>query len=190
MSRDLIHKLSGFSFFLFALTLSFLAARRFPSILAWVNVFHNGLLAFLYCKRKPARDYDRFGLWLGLLAAFLPTLSFNTPVQGYILLPALAAYFLVLWSLLTLGHRFGIAPADRGLTMKGPYRFVRHPMYLGELIFQSMLVFCSRSYFLALFEVLVLVGLQSWRIIREERILSGYSTYRENVRWRLLPGVW
>lgn len=34
----------------------------------------------------------------------------------------------------TLGRSFGLLPAQRGLVMKGPYRFIRHPIYFGYLI--------------------------------------------------------
>ena len=32
-----------------------------------------------------------------------------------------------------LGRCFGVLPDVRGLVMRGPYRLVRHPLYLGEL---------------------------------------------------------
>ena len=38
-----------------------------------------------------------------------------------------------LWSKLVLRRSFGIAPANRGVKMGGPYRLVRHPMYAGYL---------------------------------------------------------
>ena len=37
-------------------------------------------------------------------------------------------------SLLSLGRGFGIWPAFRGLAMRGPYRLLRHPMYLAYLL--------------------------------------------------------
>src|SRR3974390_2469219 len=40
---------------------------------------------------------------------------------------------LSLASLLALGRFFGFRPALRGLTMRGPYRVVRHPMYLAYI---------------------------------------------------------
>jgi protein-S-isoprenylcysteine O-methyltransferase Ste14 len=105
-------------------------------------------------------------------------------------MPGLAGYGLILWSLTTLGKRFGIAPADRGLTSRGPYRFIRHPMYLGELIFRGALLFSSTNLVVDIILLVALTIIQSVRILREERWISGYACYARTVAWRLLPGVW
>ncbi len=39
----------------------------------------------------------------------------------------------LLASVLALGRCFGVLPEARGLVRRGPYRFVRHPVYLGEI---------------------------------------------------------
>jgi len=70
-----LRDLTGFSFFLFAMLISAMTAWQHPSILAWLYAFHNGLLAFFYARRRPAKHYDRTGLWLGIIAAFLPTFT-------------------------------------------------------------------------------------------------------------------
>ena len=181
----------GLAFFTFAAAISALAAWEPPSVLAWLAALHNAILAWLYARRIPAREYDQHGLWLGLLAAVLPLAApYPEKVPPISLVIGILGYALVIWSLLVLGTRFGIAPADRGLVANGPYRFVRHPMYLGELVLRLALVATSPQPFLAAGLFVVLAAIQVLRAIREERIIAGYPGYAVQVRYRLIPGVW
>ena len=41
----------------------------------------------------------------------------------------------MIWSVSTLGISLGMAPADRGLVVSGPYLHVRHPMYSSQVLF-------------------------------------------------------
>lgn len=190
MRSDPLRNLLGAAFFALAAGLAAAAALQHLSLLAWLNAAHNGILAILFARRQPARRYDRTGLWLGILAALLPTSSPVSATPPVLLFPALAGYTLILWSLLTLGPRFGVAPADRGLICRGPYRLLRHPMYLGELLFRLVLVFCSPDRLAALVLALTLGLLQIARIRREEQMIAGYDVYARLVPWRLVPGVW
>jgi len=147
--------------------------------------------------RLPAQKSDRVGLYLGLLAALLPSLgaSLNIPALAGTRFEAVsmtwtlaggAGTLLILWSLAHLGRRFGIAPADRGLVVSGPYRFVRHPIYSGELLLRLALSAGNPG---APLVFSVLLYLQVLRALREEQIIAGYAEYANAVRWRLIPGV-
>jgi protein-S-isoprenylcysteine O-methyltransferase Ste14 len=75
----------------------------------------------------------------------------------------------------------------------GPYRLVRHPMYLGAMIMYTASPVALGSYWAiipAIFIIPVLVA----RIMNEERVLEkdleGYSDYQLKTRYRLIPGVW
>lgn len=96
---------------------------------------------------------------------------------------------LVLWAMITLGRSFGIAPADRGLVKDGPYRFVRHPMYMGELISLAGAVIGAPSTWNIVLMIVLLLSLLL-RIRWEERAVFNYGSYAGRVRWRLIPHVW
>ncbi len=102
------------------------------------------------------------------------------------------AAVLSLASLLALGRRFGVRPAWRGLATAGPYRLVRHPMYLAYLLADVGYNLQEGNAGTAL---LTAAGWASlvWRIRAEERVLAadpGWASYARSVRYRLLPGLW
>jgi len=112
------------------------------------------------------------------------------PTAGLVLV-ALATC-LSIASLISLGRRFGVFPALRDLQTRGPYRLVRHPMYLAYVIADIGYNLQEWNSGTAL---LVITGWASllYRIHAEERILShdaGWSAYAASVRHRLLPGLW
>ena len=111
--------------------------------------------------------------------------------EGGLVLVTFAAVFSVV-CLLTLGKRFGVRPALRGLVTRGPYRLVRHPLYLSYVI--AAIGFNLQVWNLATL-LLVLLGWVAmvYRIVVEERVLSGdprWRVYISLVRYRLIPGFW
>jgi protein-S-isoprenylcysteine O-methyltransferase Ste14 len=111
--------------------------------------------------------------------------------EGGLVLVTLAAVFSVV-CLLTLGKRFGVRPALRGLVTGGPYRVVRHPLYLSYVI--AGIGFNLQASNLATL-LLLFLGWASmvYRIRAEERVLSknpGWPAYVGLVRYRLVPGLW
>ena len=99
---------------------------------------------------------------------------------------------LSLVTLLTLGRFFGVRPAVRGLATSGPYRFIRHPMYLSYIV-ADIGYNLEEWNFVTLLLVLVGWAALVYRIYAEERILSqhnGWPGYAASVRYRLFPGLW
>lgn len=92
-----------------------------------------------------------------------------------------------------LGKSFAVLPSRRDVVTRGPYRFLRHPAYLGQWLVMSG---CAAAADPAWLGVTLAVALLPWlglRAMAEERLLSqdpAYVRYAQSVRWRLLPGVW
>ena len=96
-----------------------------------------------------------------------------------------------LYSLTYLGKRFSIVPEARGLVTSGPYRLIRHPIYLGEITAGFGLVLPTLLSLHALIFA-VFVGAQLVRTYYEERILRGtYPQYEAYARHtgRLIPYI-
>jgi protein-S-isoprenylcysteine O-methyltransferase Ste14 len=84
---------------------------------------------------------------------------------------------------------------DRGhqVVTGGPYRYVRHPMYVGIiLLFPCMALFLGSWW--AWVPAMLIAMLMVIRAALEDRTLQaelpGYAEYARQVRYRLLPGVW
>lgn len=95
--------------------------------------------------------------------------------------------------LIGLGESFALFPARRRLVVDGPYRLVRHPIYLGELTLTAGLLFSSLDLHVALAWMVVCVFMVVLRTHQEESLLAdqvGWSAYVSRTRYRLLPLVW
>jgi protein-S-isoprenylcysteine O-methyltransferase Ste14 len=83
--------------------------------------------------------------------------------------------------------------AEQRVISTGPYALVRHPMYLGAVVMLFGVPLALGSWW-GLFAVILLTLVIVWRLLEEEKFLaknlSGYSAYRNDVRYRLLPFIW
>ncbi|MCA2322312.1 isoprenylcysteine carboxylmethyltransferase family protein [Mycobacterium intracellulare] len=83
--------------------------------------------------------------------------------------------------------------ADQTLVSGGLYRFVRHPMYVGNVIMMIGIPLALDSYWGLLFVIPGTIVL-ALRMFDEEKLLfdelPGYREYAERVRYRLVPYLW
>ena len=84
---------------------------------------------------------------------------------------------------------------DRGQTVAtgGPYRFVRHPGYVGGILLQVAAPISLGSLWalipggLGALLLIIRTALEDKTLVEE---LDGYPEYAQQTRYRLLPGVW
>jgi protein-S-isoprenylcysteine O-methyltransferase Ste14 len=133
----------------------------------------------------------------GLDARFGWSAPINSGLWGLSLALAFGSQMFVLWAM--AANPFFATTAriqdERGqrAVSSGPYRFVRHPGYLGSLVYNLAipLVLGSLWTFVPALLTIVLPVVRTEledRTLRAE--LPGYSAYAVVVRHRLIPGVW
>jgi protein-S-isoprenylcysteine O-methyltransferase Ste14 len=97
-----------------------------------------------------------------------------------------------IYTLLRLGGSFSMMAEARRLVTSGPYRLVRHPLYLAE---ELAIVGLSMQFFSlsTAFVLAVQIAFQLRRMHNEEAILAEsfpeYAAYRQRTA-RLLPGIY
>lgn len=160
-------------------------------------------------KRHPMTRFDKVILSIYLPLFFLQVLVAGLDAVRYRWLPLpmgttipgallfLAAMALVTWTMVV--NPFAEATvriqAERGhvVVSRGPYRAVRHPMYVGMI-----LMFPATALILGSGWAMVVAGIMAaliiWRTGNEDnfllRELPGYQEFAVCTRWRLVPGVW
>lgn len=155
--------------------------KRFDKIFLAVFLPSNYILPAI-----GGMDNARFGWW---------PLPFGTVYPGLVLYALAIA--LVTWVMAV--NRFAESTVriqtERGHTVvtTGPYRFVRHPMYVGA-IFMMLATPLILGSMWALWFALAVAVLFIIRTALEDRTLrrelAGYEEYTAKTRYRLLPGVW
>jgi protein-S-isoprenylcysteine O-methyltransferase Ste14 len=162
-----------------------------------VMVSETAVVLFTLIRRPTAAISLRLGDWLLATTATLAPLLIIPNADPY---PALAGLGLFLiffgncfqaWAKLILRRSFGITPANRGVKITGAYRFVRHPMYAGYLLVHIGVLAVMFSPYNVVVYVIGWTA-QILRLLAEERLLGEDPTYRDymnQVRWRLIPGV-
>jgi protein-S-isoprenylcysteine O-methyltransferase Ste14 len=167
-----------------------------------VTVVFLGLVVLLFAirRRRLSSEHATFvpGL-VALVGTFLLNVVGYLPVEDTTSTEALLASSVIvilgtlwtIWSLAFLGRCFGLFPEVRGLVQRGPYRLVRHPVYLGELI-SAVGMLVAKPHPLIVLIFAVFVALQYGRTVYEERALSAafprdYPSYAARVG-RLIPG--
>jgi protein-S-isoprenylcysteine O-methyltransferase Ste14 len=185
----------------------------FLVLMAAFGVFFAGKQELMRERIRPGpgvKWWDRiiFVLYVPMtfLVSFLAALDagrFHCSPQLPILL-YLAAFVLVLlgyciiywamWANNFFSSRVRIQ-TDRGqyVVTEGPYRFVRHPGYVGMIIFApaSAVLFGSLYALVPAGITIVLLVIRTYlEDITLQKELPGYTDYVKQVRFRLIPCIW
>jgi protein-S-isoprenylcysteine O-methyltransferase Ste14 len=125
------------------------------------------------------------------------TVGFPLATQIAGLVVCSLSYALLTWAMVSNAFFSQIVriQAERGhaVVTRGPYRFVRHPAYVGMILFEL-----GMGVLLASWPAILVGGvcgiLLILRTALEDRTLlgelAGYVDYARQVRHRLLPGIW
>ncbi len=160
-------------------------------------------------KKENAKKWDRvltaisiipyFGLYViaGLDYRFCWSMEVDVSIRLLALLFYILGAMLSAWAMVS--NRFFSTvvrlQTDRGHTVAtgGPYRFVRHPGYVGFIISNLMIPLLLGSLWgflasaISVAFLVIRTALED-RTLRSE--LDGYAGYAQKVRYRLLPHVW
>jgi len=147
-----------------------------PTWLGWIVClwcyppFNNYLFDFFYL---PVRINFIYPNWVTNIVLCLITILWG----------------IFVWASVALGFKASNL-TNRGIVIKGPYRFIRHPAYSAKLgLWILELIFLAQYSLGLIIGFIIIYYLRAWT---EERHLSldpDYLDYKKKVRWMFIPGI-
>lgn len=165
-----------------------------------VFILHNIILCLCFLLRSPARAIQtKVSHQAVAVCAFYSGVFFMGPaITDSPLLLELSWWTILLsmvigiLSLLQLGKSFGVLIAIREVRTVGLYGWIRHPMYLSDIVIRLGYLLSHPAWAtVALFAVSTACYVV--RAMLEERFLAeqdeAYAAYMKQVRYRFIPGI-
>lgn len=171
--------------------------------------FNPDLMAERLNPPKGAKSWDRAILSILRLATLIRYIlagldqrygwsgGFSLAAQIGGFTACILCYALVTWAMVSNPFFSQIVriQSDRGHVVagEGPYRFVRHPAYIGLIIFEPAMGVLLDSWWALLASgfcailLIIRTALEDRTLLAE---LTGYADYSRQVHYRLIPGLW
>ncbi|PKN93911.1 MAG: isoprenylcysteine carboxyl methyltransferase [Chloroflexi bacterium HGW-Chloroflexi-6] len=154
----------------------------------WDLVMVSMMAVFLFATYIVACLDVRFG-WATPFPLWVQITGFAAAVLGYDVI--------LMWSMVSNAYFTAIIriQSDRQHTVAtgGPYRFVRHPGYVGTILCYLATPFLLGSPW-AVIPAVLAAGVLVVRTGLEDKTLQaelpGYQEYTQQTRFRLIPGIW
>jgi len=179
------------------------------SLRFWIARRHPGLLKERLQHSSDVEKWDTMlmGIYPGLLLGMLVVSALDSGRFGWSSMPigirmlgwiGLGIALAIVWWVMSVNpfaSRWVRIQENRGheVITEGPYRHVRHPMYVGTIIFVICVPIILGSWW-GLIPGVATGLLFVVRTALEDRTLlmklPGYQDYALHVRYRLLPGIW
>jgi protein-S-isoprenylcysteine O-methyltransferase Ste14 len=187
----------------------FLYVFAVAGMVRWLKKNNPELLKERMSRRKDAETWDKIILYIYsilamtmLAVAGLDAVRYQwthvplvLKVVGF--LGFIPAYMLIFWTMTQNRYLSEVVriQEERGheVCTTGPYRYVRHPMYVGVIFFVFCLPLALGSFFALLLSAAILIVFLLRTSLEDKTLqkeLPGYEEYAKQVRYKLIPGVW
>ena len=156
------------------------------------------LVVVLTIVRRPADTVTRSAAARITAVVSMIGVPLLRATDGASLLPdAITATFsalglcIIIAGKLTLGRSFGIVAANRGVVAAGPYKLVRHPIYVGYLITHVAFLAAHPTVMNVALVLVSDTALIARALIEEQTLIAdeAYQSYCYRVAWHFVPGV-